>query len=636
MKKSRTNLMVCAGSGCVGAKSLKVKNALQEELKKWKLEDEVTVVLSGCAGVCTRGPIITVYPEEIFYENIKIEDVSFLVEEHFLKGRPVEKFMYKEPVERLAIPRMSEIPFFKHQVLRVLRNKGLIDPDKIEEYIARDGYSAAAKALTEMTPEEIIKVVKDSGIRGRGGAGFPVGVKWEVCAKMDSGQKYMLCNGSAAIKDGDRALMESDPHEIIEGMIIGARAIGATKGYIYVRTDYTIAVERLQKAIDQATEAGLLGEDILGSGFNFDLQVFRGGGAFICGESTALIHSIEGKRGTPRLIPPRSAEAGLWGKPTILNNVETLANIPLVIINGADWFKSLGTDDSHGTKVFALTGSINNTGFVEVPLGIPIRQILTDIGGGVPGAKRGRKFKAVHIGGPTGGSLPESLLDMPLTFDDIEKAGAVMGSGGMVFMDDNSCMVAMAKFFLEFNADESCGKCVPCRVGTKIMRDMLIAITEGRGREQDINALQEISYDLIVGSMCGFGQMAPNPVLTTIKYFREEYDSHIRDKWCRTGMCRELATFYIDERICKGCGVCLRACPTKAIIGEKKKPHKIIQELCLHCKTCYDACKFRTIRVLPFSAREASETELAELAEAIAPVVAVKKTEKAEKMEEVE
>jgi len=633
MKKIRTNLMVCAGSGCVGAKSLKVKNALQEELKKWGLEEEVNVVLSGCAGVCTRGPILTVYPEEIFYEQIKVEDVPYLVEEHFLKGRPVEKFMYKEPAERLAIPLMNEIPFFKHQVLRVLKNKGLIDPDKIEEYIARDGYLATAKALTEMAPEEIIQVIRESGIRGRGGAGFPVGIKWESCAKMGSDQKYILCNGSAAIKDVDRALMESDPHAIIEGMTIGAKAIGASKGYIYVRTDYSIAVERLQNAIDQAREAGLLGGNILDSGFNFDLTVFRGGGAFICGESTALMHSIEGTRGTPRLTPPRSTEKGLWGKPTVLNNAETLANIPLIILNGADWFRSLGTDKSPGTKVFALTGAINNTGFAEVPMGIPIKQILNDIGGGIPGAKRGKKFKAVHIGGPTGGSIPESMIDIPLTFEDIERVGAVMGSGGMVFMDNTSCMVAMAKFFSEFNADESCGKCVPCRVGTRIMQNILTAITEGRGKEGDIETIKELSFDMIDGSLCGFGRMATNPVLTTIRYFRDEYESHIKDKWCKVGVCREIATFYIDEKLCKGCGACLRACPTKAITGEKKKPHKIIQELCAHCKTCYDACKFKSIKVLPLHAREASEAELLELA---GPVpAAVKKTEQVEKMEEV-
>lgn len=618
MKKIRTNLMVCAGSGCVGAKSLKVKNALQEELKKWGLEEEVNVVLSGCAGVCTRGPILTVYPEEIFYEQIKIEDVPYLVEEHFLKGRPVEKFMYKEPVERLAIPLMNEIPFFKHQVLRVFKNKGLIDPDRIEEYIARDGYLATAKALTEMTPEEITQVIRESGIRGRGGAGFPVGVKWESCAKMVSDQKYILCNGSAAIKDVDRALMESDPHAIIEGMVIGAKAIGASKGYIYVRTDYSIAVERLQNAINQAMEAGLLGENILDSGFNFSLQVFRGGGAFICGESTALMSSIEGTRGMPKLTPPRSTEKGLWGKPTVLNNAETLANIPLIILNGADWFRSLGTDKSPGTKVFALTGAINNTGFAEVPMGVPIRQILNDIGGGIPGAKRGKKFKAVHIGGPTGGTIPESMIDMPLTFEDIEKVGAVMGSGGMVFMDNTSCMVAMAKFFSEFNADESCGKCVPCRVGTRIMRNILTAITEGRGKEGDIETLEELSLDMLDGSLCGFGRMATNPVLTTIRYFREEYESHIRDKWCKAGVCREIATFYIDEKLCKGCGACLRACPTKAITGEKKKPHKIIQELCAHCKTCYDTCKFKSIKILPVAAREASESEMSEFAETAA------------------
>ncbi len=596
MGKFRADLMVCSGSGCVAAKSLKIRDAIQEELKKKGLEEEIHLVLTGCSGFCPQGPVITVHPDKIFYHGIKVEDVPHLVEEHFIKGRPVQKLMYKEPKEKLAIPSMNKIPFFERQVLRVLRNKGLIDPEKIEEYIARDGYLALAKAVTEMSPEEIITIVKDSGIRGRGGAGFPTGLKWEACAIMESDQRYMLCNGSAAIKDVDRALMEADPHAVIEGMVIGAKAIGASKGYIYVRTDYSIAVNRLQIAIDQCYEAGVLGKDILNSGFDFDLEIYRGGGAFICGESTALISSLEGKRGMPRLTPPRSTEAGLWGKPTVLNNVETLAAIPQIILNGAEWFRSLGTDKSPGTKVFSLTGAINNRGFVEVPMGITLREILYDLGGGPP---KGKKFKAVQVGGPIGGCLPESFIDSTLDYESIGAAGALMGSGGMVFMDENSCMVSMAKFFLEFTVDESCGKCPPCRIGTKLMLEMLTDITEGRGKEGDIEILEEFSLDVIEGSLCGFGQATPNPVLSTLRYFRDEYESHIKDRWCRAGVCRDLCSFHIVEELCKGCGVCLRACPSKAIIGEKKKPHKIIQELCIHCGSCYNTCKFRSMKVLP-------------------------------------
>ncbi|MCK5286192.1 MAG: SLBB domain-containing protein, partial [Thermodesulfovibrionia bacterium] len=560
MQERRVHLMVCAGSGCVATKSLKVKDAFQEELKKKGLEEEIGLVLTGCNGFCAQGPIITVYPDNIFYQAIKVEDVPYLVEEHFLKGRPVEKFMYKEPTEKLTIPSMNEIPFFKHQVLRVLRNKGLIDPEKIEEYIARDGYMAAVKAVTEISPEEIIKVVKDSGIRGRGGAGFPTGAKWESCAKMAADQRFMCCNGDEGDPGAfmDRSIMEADPHSVIEGMIIGAKAIGASKGYIYVRAEYPLAVHRLQLAIDAAVEAGFLGKNILDSGFDFDLEIYQGAGAFVCGESTALMFSIEGRRGMPRLTPPRSTEAGLWGKPTVLNNVETLAAIPQIILNGAEWFNSLGTEKSTGTKVFSLTGAINNTGLVEVPMGMTIRQILYDIGGGIPGAKKGKKFKAVQMGGPSGGCIPEILIDTPVTFEDIQKTGAIMGSGGMVFMDNTTCMVGMSKFFLEFTADESCGKCPPCRIGTKIMLDLLTAISEGRGKESDIEILEELSNDIIDGSLCGLGQSAPNPVLTTIKYFRDEYESHIKDKWCKVGICRDLCTFFINEEVCTGCGACMR------------------------------------------------------------------------------
>ncbi len=614
-EQQRVSLMVCAGTGCVSAGSLKIKQAIEEELKKRSLEKEIGIVLTGCNGLCAGGPVIAVYPDEIFYQKLRPEDIPHLVEEHFVKGRPVQKLMYKMPAKRKAIPVMSEIPFFKHQVLRALRNKGLIDPEKIEEYIARDGYMAAAKALTEMTPEEIIKVVKDSGIRGRGGAGFPTGLKWEFCAKVQSDTKFMLCNGDEGDPGAfmDRSIMEADPHAVIEGMIIGARAIGANMGYIYVRAEYPLAVKRLQMAIDAATEAGLLGKNILNSGFDFNLEIYLGAGAFVCGEETALMRSIEGKRGMPRPRPPFPAHKGLWEKPSVLNNVETLANISPIILHGAEWYRNLGTEKSPGTKVFALTGAVNNVGLVEVPMGIPLRTIINDIGGGIKG--KGRKFKAVQMGGPSGGCIPESLIDIPVTYEDVVKTGAIMGSGGMVVMDNNNCMVGMAKFFLEFTAEESCGKCPPCRVGTKIMLDILTDISEGRGKEGDIETLEDLSHDIIATSLCGLGQTAPNPVLTTIRYFRDEYESHIKDRWCKAGICRDLCSFHIIEELCKGCGACLKGCPSKAIVGEKKKPHRIIQDLCVRCRSCYDTCKFNSIKVLP-AGFEGEPSELVETAAA--------------------
>ncbi|MDP3298418.1 MAG: NADH-quinone oxidoreductase subunit NuoF [Thermodesulfovibrionia bacterium] len=598
-EQKRINLMVCAGTGCVSAGSLEIKKVIETEINKRGLEKEVGIVLTGCNGLCAGGPVIAVYPEEIFYQKLKPEDIPHLVEEHFLKGRPVQRLMYKMPEKRKAIPVMSEIPFFKYQVLRVLRNKGLIDPEKIEEYIARDGYQGAAKALTEMTSEEIIKVVKDSGIRGRGGAGFPTGLKWEFASKVKSDIKFMLCNGDEGDPGAfmDRSVMEADPHSVIEGMIIGAKAIGANKGYIYVRAEYPLAVRRLQLAIDQAKEAGLLGKNILDSGFDFDLEIYQGAGAFVCGEETALMRSIEGRRGMPRPRPPFPAHKGLWDKPSVLNNVETLAGIPQIILNGAQWFRSLGTEKSPGTKVFALTGAINNVGLVEVPMGIPLRMIIYDIGAGIKG--KNRTFKAVQLGGPSGGCIPESLIDTPVDYESILATGAIMGSGGMVVMDNNNCMVGMAKFFLEFTAEESCGKCPPCRIGTKIMLDILTDISEGKGNKEDIETLQDLSHDIIATSLCGLGQTAPNPVLTTIRYFRDEYESHINDRWCKAGVCRDLCSFHIIEQLCTGCGACMMACPSKAIMGEKKKPHKIIQEACIRCRTCYVTCKFNSIKILP-------------------------------------
>ena len=592
--------MMCAGTGCVACGALKIKDALKAELKARNLEDEIQIVLTGCNGFCSNGPIMAVFPDGIFYQKLKPEDIPFLVEEHLLKGRPVEKFMYQEPEKKTKVPAMKDIPFFNLQVLRALRNKGMIDPEKIEDYIARDGYQAAAKALLHMTSEEIVKEIKDSGIRGRGGAGFPTGLKWEFCSKVKSDIKYILCNGDEGDPGAfmDRSVMEADPHVVLEGMIIGAKAIGATMGYIYVRAEYPLAVKRLQIAIDQAKEAGLLGENILDSGFSLNIEIYEGAGAFVCGEETALMRSIEGKRGMPRPRPPFPAVKGLWDKPTVLNNVETFANIPPIILNGAEWFRSLGTEKSTGTKVFALTGAVNNIGLIEVPMGIPLRTIIYDIGGGI---KNNRKFKAVQLGGPSGGCIPESLLDTPVDYESINATGAIVGSGGMVVMDDSNCMVGMAKFFLEFTAEESCGKCPPCRVGTKVMLDMLTEISEGRGKEEDIAVLQDLSADIINTSLCGLGQTAPNPVLTTIKYFRDEYESHIKDKWCKAGVCKKLTTFYIDEALCKGCGLCLRACPKGAITGEKKQPHKIDNELCIKCRSCYVACpaKFGAVKIGP-------------------------------------
>lgn len=608
MKTHRISVMLCGGTGCIASGSLKLRDAMVEEINKKGLQDEVSVVLTGCNGFCAQGPLMTIYPEDIFYQKVKVEDIPLIVEEHFIKGRPVERLLYKEPVKKQIIPLMREIPFFSLQVLRALRNKGLIDAEKIEEYIARDGYKAAAKAILHMTSEDIIEEMTKSGLRGRGGAGFPTGRKWDESYRVQDDQKFILCNGDEGDPGAfmDRSIMEGDPHVVIEGMIIGAKAIGATKGYIYVRAEYPLAVQRLQTAIDQAREYGLLGDNIFGTDFCFDIEIYQGAGAFVCGESTALMTSIEGKRGMPRTRPPQSAHKGLWQKPTVLNNVETYANVPLIILNGAEWFRTLGTEKSTGTKVFALSGAINNIGLIEVPMGIPLRKIIYDIGGGVP---KGRKFKAVQLGGPSGGCVPESLLDTPVTFEDIEKTGAIVGSGGLVVMNDLNCMVSVAKFFLEFTADESCGKCTPCRVGTTVMLDKLIDITEGRGKPGDIELIQSLSYDIINTSLCGLGQSAPNPVLTTIQYFRDEYESHINEKWCKTGVCRELCTFYIDEQKCIGCGACARACPQKAITGEKKKPHKLDQKLCIQCRACYETCKFDSVKIGPRSMREELMTE---------------------------
>ncbi|MEW6680901.1 MAG: NADH-quinone oxidoreductase subunit NuoF, partial [bacterium] len=501
-----------------------------------------------------------------------------------------------QPEEKRPIPLLSEIPFFKHQVLRTLRNRGMIDPENINEYIARDGYLGMAKALLEMTPEQIIEEVKKSGLRGRGGAGFPTGLKWEFCRNAKGDIKYIICNGDEGDPGAfmDRSVLEADPHAVLEGMVIGAKAIGSHKGYIYCRAEYPLAIKRLYIAIDQAKEMGLLGEDILGSGFSFDIEIYQGAGAFVCGEETALMTSIEGKRGMPRPRPPFPAHKGLWRKPSVLNNVETLANIGQIILHGGEQYASLGTETSKGTKVFALTGAINNIGLVEVPMGIPLRTIIYEIGGGI---KDNKKFKAVQIGGPSGGCIPSELLDIPVDYESITKTGAIMGSGGMVVMDETNCMVNVARFFLEFTQDESCGKCTPCRVGTKMMLKILEEITEGKGQEGDIEFLCELAETIKDTALCGLGKTAPNPVLTTIKYFRSEYEAHIKEKKCPAKVCRQLLTYTIMADLCTGCTLCAKKCPVSAISGERKQAHKIDQEKCIRCGLCYSSCKFNAISV---------------------------------------
>ena len=593
-KVYRANILICAGTSCVAFGSLKLRDALVEEIENRGLQDEVKVETTGCNGFCAVGPLMIVYPEGVFYKQLSVEDVPYFVEEHLVKGRVVPKHLYEELDKKEPVPIMSDIGFFKNQILVALRNRGLIDPEVIDEYIGRDGYTATAKALTEMTSEQIVDEIFRSGLRGRGGAGFPTGTKWKFCMEAKGDIKYILCNADEGDPGAfmDRSVLESDPHSVLEGMIIGGKAIGAHKGYIYVRAEYPLAIKRLNIAIDQAKEYGLLGENILDSGFDFDIELYHGAGAFVCGEETALMRSIEGKRGMPRPRPPFPAHKGLFDKPTVLNNVETYANIAQIISRGAEWFASLGTEKSKGTKVFALSGDVNNIGLIEVPMGITLRTIVYEIGGGI---KDDKKLKAVQIGGPSGGCLPESLINTPVDYESITKTGAIMGSGGMVVMDERSCMVDIAKFFLGFTADESCGKCTPCRVGTAILLKKLTDLTEGKGKPGDLEILENISRTIISSSLCGLGQTAPNPVLTTIRYFRDEYEAHIFDKKCPAGVCKELLTFTIDAEKCTGCTACSRKCPQNAITGEKKKPHEIDQSLCIKCGVCYDTCKFESI-----------------------------------------
>ncbi|MCF8036241.1 MAG: NADH-quinone oxidoreductase subunit NuoF [Desulfobacteraceae bacterium] len=594
MNQHRIDLMLCGGTGCHASGAGEFKEALGAELERQNLDREIRVIETGCNGFCAVGPVMLVQPEGIFYQKLTSGDVEELVEEHFLKGRPVQRLLYKEPASKETIPIMSDIPFFANQMFRAMRNKGQIDPESIDEYIARDGYFGMARAVNELTPEEIIEEVKTSGLRGRGGAGFPAGVKWGFAAKAQGDIKYVLCNADEGDPGAfmDRSILEADPHAVLEGMIIAARAIGASKGYIYCRTEYPLAVERLSLAIENARNYGLLGEDILGSGFDFDIDIYQGAGAFVCGEETALMRSIEGKRGMPRPRPPFPANKGLWDRPTVLNNVETLANVGQIILNGGQWYASVGTESSKGTKVFAMSGDVNNIGLVEVPMGITLRKMIFEIGGGIP---KKRKFKAVQLGGPSGGCVPEKYLDTPVDYEEIAKVGAIMGSGGVIVMDEKTCMVDMARFFMDFIQDESCGKCTPCREGTRRILEILDKIAAGHGTPGDIEILEDLCDVIKTSSLCGLGQTAPNPVLSTLRYFREEYDAHVYEKRCPAKRCAALLKFTVDTDKCKKCGMCYKVCPSGAITWQKKEVAAIDREKCVQCLACYDACRFDAI-----------------------------------------
>lgn len=592
----RSQVLICGGTGCTSSGSVKIAKRLQEEIDKNGLTDEVMVVRTGCFGLCALGPIMIVYPEGTFYSMVKEEDIAEIVSEHLLKGRIVTRLVYDETVAENEIKSLKETDFYKKQHRIALRNCGVINPECIDEYIGRNGYEALGKVLKTMTPDDVIQVILDSGLRGRGGGGFPTGKKWQLARNLvkDADQKYVCCNADEGDPGAfmDRSVLEGDPHVVIEAMAIAGYAIGATQGYIYIRAEYPIAVQRLQIAIDLAREYGLLGKNIFDSGFDFDLDIRLGAGAFVCGEETALMTSIEGNRGEPRPRPPFPAESGLFKKPTVLNNVETYANIPQIILNGADWFASMGTEKSKGTKVFALGGKIHNTGLVEVPMGTTLREVIYEIGGGIP---NGKAFKAAQTGGPSGGCIPAEHLDIPIDYDNLIAIGSMMGSGGLIVMDEDNCMVDIAKFFLQFTVDESCGKCTPCRIGTKRLYEMLEKITSGNATMEDLDKMEKLCYYIKNNSLCGLGQTAPNPVLSTLRYFKDEYIAHVQDKKCPAGVCQDLLTYKIIDLKCKGCTACARGCPVGAISGTVKQPHSIDTAKCIKCGACMAKCKFGAI-----------------------------------------
>ncbi|MDO4488653.1 MAG: NADH-quinone oxidoreductase subunit NuoF [Eubacteriales bacterium] len=599
----RSHVLVCGGTGCTSSGSLKVKDAFEKAIKAEGLDKEVAVVETGCHGLCEMGPVVIIYPDATFYARVAAEDVDEIVKEHLLKGRIVKRLVYDEAQTETGIKSLSDTNFYNKQVRVALRNCGVINPENIDEYIGTGGYQALGKVLTEMTPDEVIQTVLDSGLRGRGGAGFPTGLKWKLCRPNQSDKKYVCCNGDEGDPGAfmDRSVLEGDPHSVLEAMAIAGYAIGSDQGYIYVRAEYPIAVDRLRVAIKQAREYGLLGKDIFGTGFNFDIDLRLGAGAFVCGEETALMTSIEGKRGEPRPRPPFPAVKGLFGKPSILNNVETYANIPEIINKGAEWFASMGTEKSKGTKVFALGGKIKNTGLVEIPMGTPLRTIIEDIGGGIP---NGKKFKAVQTGGPSGGCIPAQYIDIPVDYENLASIGCIVGSGGMIVMDEDNCMVDIAKFFLEFTVDESCGKCTACRIGTRRMLELLTKITKGQATMDDLTKLEELCLYIKNNSLCALGQTAPNPVLSTLKFFRDEYISHIVDKKCPAGVCKALLSYTIDEDKCIGCGMCAKGCPANAIVVNadkkvkdgKKLPYLVINQAdCVKCGACQSTCKFKAI-----------------------------------------
>ncbi|WRS28733.1 NADH-quinone oxidoreductase subunit NuoF [Oscillospiraceae bacterium MB08-C2-2] len=590
----RSHVMVCGGTGCTSSGSEAIIRELEKNLSKAGISDEVKIVKTGCFGLCALGPIMIVYPEGTFYSMVKVEDVPEIVTEHLLKGRVVTRLVYEETIHGDEIVSLEETGFYKKQKRVALRNCGLINPEDINEYIAFDGYQALAKVLTEMSPDDVIDVMKASGLRGRGGAGFPTGMKWSFAKASVNDQKYVCCNADEGDPGAfmDRSILEGDPHALIEAMCIAGYAIGATKGFVYVRAEYPIAVHRLEIAVGQAKEMGLLGENILDSGFSFDLELRLGAGAFVCGEETALMTSIEGHRGEPRPRPPFPAVKGLFGKPTVLNNVETYANIPQIILKGADWFSSIGTEKSKGTKVFALGGKITNTGLVEVPMGTTLREIVEEIGGGIPG---GKKFKSAQTGGPSGGCIPASHMDIEIDYDNLLAIGSMMGSGGLIVMDETTCMVDIAKFFLEFTVDESCGKCTPCRIGTKRLYEMLDKISKGKGTMSDLDKMEELCYHIKENSLCGLGQTAANPVLSTLRFFRDEYIAHVQDKRCPAGVCKDLLSYLIIPEKCRGCTACARVCPTGAISGSVKQVHLIDQAKCIKCGACMEKCRFDAI-----------------------------------------